>query len=79
MWQCFFQRKLWNVQLQLQTLLLSCTSCALVLYLLLISYRIISLLLVSVGLFVVNFGLFLAVSAVATVAKVCLLVSHVSS
>lgn len=79
MWQCFFQRKLWNVQLQLQTLLLSCMSCALVLYLLLISDRIISLLLVSVRLFVVNFGLFLAVSAVATVAKVCLLVSHVSS
>lgn len=53
----------------------SLLSCALVLYLLLNSDLIISLLLVSMGLFVVNFGLFLAVSAVATVAKVCLLVT----
>lgn len=55
----------------------SLLACALVLYLVLISDLIISLLLVYVGLFGANVRLFLAVSVVASVANICLLVSNV--
>lgn len=58
MWLCFFQRGLQNEQLQLQTFLLSAVPCSRPLYLVLISDLIISLLLVSVELFGVNFCLF---------------------